>query len=154
MSTVLRSQVDPASEPFEENRRDHARLAADLDRQFARVLAGGGPKAAEKHAARGKLLPRDRVARLLDRGSPFLELSTLAAHGMYEDQAPGAGIITGIGRVSGREVMIVCNDATVKGGSYFPMTARKHTRAQEIALQNRLPCVYLVDSGGGYLPLQ
>ena len=154
MSTVLRSQVDPASESFEHNRRDHARLAADLDRQFARVLAGGGLQAAEKHAARGKLLPRDRVARLLDRGSPFLELSTLAAHGMYDDQAPGAGIITGVGRVSGREVMIVCNDATVKGGSYFPMTARKHTRAQEIARQNRLPCVYLVDSGGGYLPLQ
>ena len=154
MSVVLRSTADLASEAFAANRRAHAELGADLDRQFARVLAGGGEKAVERHVERGKLLPRDRVARLLDRGSPFLELSTLAAHGMYDDQAPGAGIITGIGRVSGREVMIVCNDATVKGGSYFPMTARKHTRAQEIALQNRLPCVYLVDSGGGYLPLQ
>src|ERR1700733_2665111 len=98
MSTVLRSQVDPASAAFEENRRDHAQLADDLDRQFARVLAGGGPEAAEKHTARGKLLPRERVARILDRGSPFLELSTLAAHGMYDADAPGAGIITGIGR--------------------------------------------------------
>jgi 3-methylcrotonyl-CoA carboxylase beta subunit len=154
MSVVLRSTADQSSEAFKDNRRAHAELGADLDRQFSRVLAGGGEGAAARHLERGKLLPRERVARLLDRGSPFLELSTLAAHGMYEDQAPGAGIITGIGRVSGREVMIVCNDATVKGGSYFPMTARKHTRAQEIALQNRLPCVYLVDSGGGYLPLQ
>jgi 3-methylcrotonyl-CoA carboxylase beta subunit len=154
MSVVLRSHADPSSEAFRANAHAHAQLAADLDRQFVRVLAGGGPAAAAKHTARGKLLPRERVAKLLDRGSPFLELSTLAAHGMYDDQAPGAGIITGIGRVSGREVLIVCNDATVKGGSYFPMTARKHTRAQEIALQNRLPCVYLVDSGGGYLPLQ
>jgi 3-methylcrotonyl-CoA carboxylase beta subunit len=154
MSTVLRSRADPASKEFELNRNAHTELGEDLDKQFARVLAGGGPTAAAKHTSRGKLLPRDRVGRLLDRGSPFLELSTLAAHEMYDDQAPGAGIITGIGRVSGREVMIVCNDATVKGGSYFPMTARKHIRAQEIALQNRLPCVYLVDSGGGYLPLQ
>jgi 3-methylcrotonyl-CoA carboxylase beta subunit len=151
---TLRSKADPASADFEANRAAHTALGADLDRQFTRVQAGGGPKAAEKHTARGKLLPRERVKRLLDRGSPFLELSPLAAHGMYDDQAPGAGIITGIGRVSGREVVIVCNDATVKGGSYYPMTARKHTRAQEIALQNRLPCVYLVDSGGGYLPLQ
>jgi 3-methylcrotonyl-CoA carboxylase beta subunit len=154
MSTVLRSHVDASSEDARANARAHAELSADLQRQFDRVLAGGGPETAAKHAARGKLLPRERVARLLDRGSPFMELSTLAAHGMYDDQAPGAGIITGIGRVAGREVMIVCNDATVKGGSYFPMTARKHTRAQEIALQNRLPCIYLVDSGGGYLPLQ
>ncbi len=135
MSTVLRTHVDPGSEDFRLNARAHAELGADLDRQFARVIAGGGSTAAERHTGRGKLLPRDRVGRLLDRGSPFLELSTLAAHGMYDDQAPGAGIITGIGRVNGREVMIVCNDATVKGGSYFPMTARKHTRAQEIALR-------------------
>ena len=154
MSVVLRSHADPASEAFRANHAAHAALAADLREQFERVKAGGGQKAADRHVSRGKLLPRERVRRLLDRGSPFLELSTLAAHGMYEDQAPGAGIITGIGRVSGREVMVVCNDATVKGGSYFPMTARKHTRAQEIARQNRLPCVYLVDSGGGYLPLQ
>ncbi len=154
MSVVLRSTADPASEPFAANRRAHAALGEDLDRQFAVVKAGGGERAARRHLDRGKLLPRDRVIGLLDRGSPFLELSTLAAHGMYDDQAPGAGIITGIGRVCGREVMVVANDATVKGGSYFPMTARKHTRAQEIALQNRLPCVYLVDSGGGFLPLQ
>jgi 3-methylcrotonyl-CoA carboxylase beta subunit len=154
VSVVLHSAVNPASDEYQRNHEAHAALSADLDAQFARVVAGGGQRARDRHTARGKLLPRDRVGRLLDRGSPFLELSTLAAHGMYDDQAPGAGIITGIGRVSGREVMIVCNDATVKGGSYYPMTARKHTRAQEIALQNRLPCVYLVDSGGGYLPLQ
>ena len=154
MSVALRSHADPSSEAFAANHRVHAELIDDLHAQWRRVHAGGGPRSAERHLARGKLLPRDRVNRLLDRGSPFLELSTLAAHSMYEDQAPGAGIITGIGRVCGREVMIVCNDATVKGGSYFPMTARKHTRAQEIALQNRLPCIYLVDSGGGYLPLQ
>ena len=154
MSTVLRTHVDPSSPAFAENQRAHAELAADLDAQFAGVLAGGGTQAAARHVARGKLLPRDRVARLLDRGSPFLELSTLAAHGMYDDEAPGAGIITGIGRVCGREVMIVCNDATVKGGTYFPVSTKKHNRAQEIALQNRLPCVYLVDSGGAYLPLQ
>jgi 3-methylcrotonyl-CoA carboxylase beta subunit len=154
MSVVLRSHADPASAGFAANQTAHRELAADLRRQLERVRAGGGPDAAAKHVARGKLLPRERVERLLDRGSPFLELSPLAAHGLYDDQAPGAGIITGVGRVAGREVVIVCNDATVKGGSYYPMTARKHTRAQEVALQNRLPCVYLVDSGGGYLPLQ
>ncbi len=154
MSVVLRSHADPASEDFAANEAAFAALTEDLQAQWARVRAGGGERAAERHVSRGKLLPRERVEMLLDRGSPFLELLPLAAHGMYEDQAPGAGIITGIGRVEGREVMIVCNDATVKGGSYYPMTARKHTRAQEIALQNRLPCIYLVDSGGGYLPLQ
>jgi 3-methylcrotonyl-CoA carboxylase beta subunit len=154
VSIVLRSHADPASAEFAANAEAHAELARDLRRQWARVHAGGGEQAAERQRARGKLLPRERVDLLLDRGSPFLELSTLAAHRMYEDQSPGAGIITGVGRVHGREVMVICNDATVKGGSYFPMTARKHTRAQEIALQNRLPCVYLVDSGGGYLPLQ
>ena len=107
----------------------------------------------EKHLSRGKLLPRQRVERLLDPGTPFLELSSLAAHGMYDDQAPAAGIITGIGRVSGRECVIVCNDATVKGGTYYPMTVKKHVRAQEIARENRLPCIYLVDSGGAFLPL-
>jgi 3-methylcrotonyl-CoA carboxylase beta subunit len=154
VSVVLKTQADPASEEFAANQAAHAALAEDLRAQLRRVREGGGAKAAEKHTARGKLLPRERVERLLDRGSPFLELSALAAHGMYDDDAPGAGMITGIGRVSGREVMIVCNDATVKGGSYYPMTARKQTRAQEIALQNRLPCIYLVDSGGGFLPLQ
>jgi 3-methylcrotonyl-CoA carboxylase beta subunit len=154
VSIVLRSHADPSSEEFRANAAAHAELISDLRAQWQRVFAGGGPRAAERHTSRGKLLPRERVRRLLDRGSPFLELSTLAAHGMYDDEAPGAGIITGIGRVHGREVMIVCNDATVKGGSYYPITARKHTRAQEIALQNRLPCIYLVDSGGGFLPLQ
>jgi 3-methylcrotonyl-CoA carboxylase beta subunit len=154
VSVVLRSHADPSSEEFAANAAAHAELIEDLQAQWARVRAGGGEKAAAKHVARGKLLPRDRVELLLDRGSPFLELSQLAAHGMYDDQAPGAGIITGVGRVHGRQVMVVCNDATVKGGSYYPMTARKHTRAQEIARQNRLPCIYLVDSGGGYLPLQ
>ncbi|MDQ3767854.1 MAG: methylcrotonoyl-CoA carboxylase, partial [Actinomycetota bacterium] len=127
---------------------------ADLRAQLERVRAGGGAKAARRHVERGKLLPRERVERLLDRGSPFLELSPLAAHGLYDDAAPGAGIITGIGRVSAREVVVVANDATVKGGAYFPMTVKKHLRAQEIALENRLPCVYLVDSGGAFLPLQ
>jgi len=154
MSVVLKTHADPGSETFRANAAAHAELAGDLRAQLHRVRAGGGERARERHVARGKLLPRERVERLLDRGSPFLELSSLAAHGMYDDQAPGAGIITGIGRVAGREVMIVCNDATVKGGSYFPMTAKKQTRAQLIALQNRLPCIYLVDSGGGYLPLQ
>jgi 3-methylcrotonyl-CoA carboxylase beta subunit len=154
MSVVLRSHADPSSEQFAANVAAHAELAADLQAQLERVRAGGGEKARERHVSRGKLLPRDRVEKLLDRGSPFLELSALAAHGMYDDDAPGAGIITGIGRVSGREVLIVCNDATVKGGSYYPMTARKHTRAQQIAQENRLPCIYLVDSGGGFLPLQ
>ncbi|HEX4106763.1 MAG TPA: carboxyl transferase domain-containing protein [Solirubrobacteraceae bacterium] len=154
MSVVLQSRADASSEQFKENARAHAELAEDLRRQFHRVKAGGGEKAAERHLSRGKLLPRDRVKYLLDRGTPFLELSTLAAHGMYDDEAPGAGIITGVGRVSGREVLIVCNDATVKGGSYYPMTARKHTRAQQIAQENHLPCVYMVDSGGGFLPLQ
>jgi 3-methylcrotonyl-CoA carboxylase beta subunit len=154
VSITLRSHAAPGSPEFGANQAAHTALADDLRHQLALVRAGGGERAATRHTGRGKLLPRDRVGRLLDRGSPFLELSALAAHGMYDDEAPGAGIITGIGRVSGREVMIVCNDATVKGGSYYPMTARKQTRAQEIALQNRLPCVYLVDSGGGYLPLQ
>ncbi len=151
---VLRSHVDPSSAAFSENRAAHASLLDDLRHQLRVVRAGGGSHAQAKHLSRGKLLPRVRVERLLDPGSPFLELSPLAAHGLYDGAAPGAGIITGIGRVHRREVMIVCNDATVKGGSYYPMTARKHTRAQEIALQNRLPCIYLVDSGGGYLPLQ
>ena len=115
---------------------------------------GGGAKARERHLSRGKKLPRERVQRLLDPGTPFLEVGATAAHDMYDNAAPGAGIITGIGRVAGREVMIVCNDATVKGGTYYPMTVKKHLRAQEIAQQNRLPCVYLVDSGGANLPNQ
>jgi 3-methylcrotonyl-CoA carboxylase beta subunit len=154
MSVVLSSRVDRSSEQFKANVAAHTELIDGLRRRWRTVYEGGGPTAFEKHASRGKLLPRERFRRLLDRGSPFLELSTLAAGGMYDDEAPGAGIITGVARVAGREVMVICNEATVKGGVYYPMTARKHTRAQEIARQNRVPCVYLVDSGGGYLPLQ
>ncbi|HET6603677.1 MAG TPA: carboxyl transferase domain-containing protein [Xanthomonadaceae bacterium] len=151
---VLRSHLDAASAEFRENQAHHRTLVEDLHAQLASVALGGGERAREKHLARGKLLPRDRVTALLDPGSPLLELSPMAAHGMYEGQAPGAGLITGIGRVQGQEVVVVANDATVKGGTYFPVTVRKHLRAQEIALENRLPCVYLVDSGGAFLPLQ
>ncbi|NUS45580.1 MAG: methylcrotonoyl-CoA carboxylase [Mycobacteriaceae bacterium] len=136
------------------NRERHRALAADLRKRLAVAARGGSDRARERHLARGKLLPRDRVDRLLDRGSPFLELSPLAATGMYDDESPGAGIITGVGRVSGRECVVVANDATVKGGTYYPMTVKKHLRAQEVALGNRLPCVYLVDSGGANLPRQ
>src|SRR5690242_2077201 len=151
---VLESRIDPKSPEFRANAERLQALVADLKAQLDRAAAGGGEKAREKHTARGKLLPRERVRALLDPGSPFLELSPLAAHGMYDDQAPGAGVVTGIGRVHGQEVVVVANDATVKGGTYFPMTVKKHLRAQEIALENRLPCVYLVDSGGAFLPLQ
>ncbi|MGQ4601595.1 carboxyl transferase domain-containing protein [Nocardia sp. R6R-6] len=136
------------------NRAAHAALVDDLRARLAAAALGGPAKARERHVARGKLLPRQRVDQLLDPGSPFLELSALAATGMYGEESPGAGIITGIGRVSGRECVIVANDATVKGGTYYPMTVKKHLRAQEIALQNQLPCLYLVDSGGAYLPRQ
>jgi 3-methylcrotonyl-CoA carboxylase beta subunit len=139
---------------FKANAEAGEALAADLRAQLERVALGGGERARERHVGRGKLLPRERVDRLLDPGSPFLELSPMAAHGMYDDEAPGAGIITGIGRVSGRECVAVVNDATVKGGTYYPMTVKKHLRAQEVALQNRLPCIYLVDSGGAFLPRQ
>jgi len=131
-----------------------AELAAELRAKLAEVRLGGGERARRRHTERGKLLPRDRVDTLLDPGSPFLELSPLAADGLYGGDAPSAGLITGIGRVSGREVVVVANDATVKGGTYYPMTVKKHLRAQEIAEQNRLPCVYLVDSGGAFLPMQ
>ncbi len=132
----------------------HRRLVAELNDKLAAAALGGNERARERHVSRGKLLPRERVDRLLDPGSPFLELAPLAADGMYDDESPGAGIITGIGRVSGRECVIVANDATVKGGTYYPMTVKKHLRAQEVALQNRLPCIYLVDSGGAFLPRQ
>jgi 3-methylcrotonyl-CoA carboxylase beta subunit len=136
-------------------RCDHNRtLAAKLRADVAEAAKGGSEKHRERHLSRGKLLPRDRVERLLDPGSPLLEIGQLAACDMYEGQVPGAGIICGLGRVSGRQVMIVCNDATVKGGTYYPLTVKKHLRAQEIAEQNRLPCVYLVDSGGANLPHQ
>ncbi len=150
LSSRLRTQ-DPA---FQERAAFHRARAAELAERIARAHAGGGAELAAKHKSRGKLLARERIERLLDPGSPFLELSPLAAYGLYDDAAPSAGIVTGIGRVSGREVMIIANDATVKGGTYLPMTVKKHLRAQEIALENRLPCCYLVDSGGAFLPLQ
>ena len=152
--SVLSSRVNPASEEFRANMRANLKLVADLERRIADAARGGDERARERHLARGKLLPRDRVTRLLDPGSPFLELSPLAGLGLYEDEAPGGGIITGIGRVSGRVCVVVANDATVKGGTYYPITVRKHLRAQEIALHNGLPCIYLVDSGGAFLPLQ
>src|SRR5215469_3529091 len=152
--SVIASQIDPRSPEFQASSAQLRGLVDDLHRELARSAEGGGDKAREKHTARGKLLPRERIRALLDPGSPFLELSPLAAHGMYEDAAPAAGIITGIGRVNGIEVVVVANDATVKGGAYFPMTVKKHLRAQEVALENRLPCVYLVDSGGANLPHQ
>ncbi|EGI76448.1 carboxyl transferase domain-containing protein [Hylemonella gracilis] len=150
----LHSQLNPRSESFQANAAAMRALVEDLRAQFARVEQGGGEAARAKHVARGKLLPRERVLQLLDPGSPFLEIAPLAAHAMYGDEAPGAGLIVGIGRVSGVDCMVVCNDATVKGGTYYPMTVKKHLRAQEIAEVNRLPCIYLVDSGGANLPNQ
>src|SRR5262245_38932227 len=129
-------------------------LTQELDAKRAEAALGGNQRARERHAARGKLLPRERVTRLIDPGTPFLELSPLAANGMYDDAIHAAGIITGIGRVEGRQCVIVCNDATVKGGTYYPLTVKKHLRAQRIAQENRLPCIYLVDSGGANLPNQ
>ncbi len=150
----LASYVDPASESFRRNTEVQTDLAADLRSRLETVRIGGPDASRQRHVARGKLLTRERVDALLDPGSPLLELSPLAAGGMYGDQAPAAGIVTGVGRVSGRECVVVANDATVKGGTYYPMTVKKHLRAQEVALHNRLPCVYLVDSGGAYLPAQ
>ncbi len=150
----LSSSCDPRSAAHARNAEAQRSLAADLRRRLETAALGGPPAARERHTARGKLLPRERVDRLLDPGSPFLELSPLAADGLYDGQVPGAGLITGVGRVSGRECVVVANDATVKGGTYFPMTVKKHLRAQEVALHNRLPCLYLVDSGGAYLPQQ
>ena len=151
---VLKTNADVASREFRANQDAMRDLVAELEAQRAKAAEGGTPQARERHIARGKLLPRDRVLTLIDSGSPFLELSALAANGMYEDAIHGAGIITGIGRVSGRECVIVCNDSTIKGGTYYPMTVKKHLRAQEVARENRLPCIYLVDSGGANLPHQ
>src|ERR687888_2316481 len=147
------TSFDPHSTAATANRDAMRALVAELRERLAKARAGGPERARQRHVAAGKLLPRERVERLLDPGTAFVELSPLAAHGMYDDEAPAAGIITGIGRVSGRECLIVCNDATVKGGTYYPMTVKKHVRAQEIARENRLPCIYLVDSGGAFLPL-
>jgi 3-methylcrotonyl-CoA carboxylase beta subunit len=151
---VLKSDLSPRSASFAANVAAHQAAMATVTEAVDTAMAGGGVKARERHAGRGKLLPRERVARLLDPGSPFLEVGLFAAHGLYGGEIASAGLICGIGRVSGAEVMVVCNDATVKGGTYYPMTVKKHLRAQEIALQNRLPCVYLVDSGGANLPNQ
>jgi 3-methylcrotonyl-CoA carboxylase beta subunit len=152
--TTIRSDIDPRSAEFVANADAMRILVADLRARVADVQLGGGETARQRHLARNKLLPRDRVAGLIDPGSPFLELSQLAAYGLYDNEVPSAGIVTGIGRVSGRECVVVANDATVKGGTYFPITVKKHLRAQEIARQNRLPCIYLVDSGGAFLPMQ
>ncbi len=154
MTEVLQSHVKTASPEFQQNREHHVRTIDEIKGLVAKAQQGGGEEATARHHKRGKLLPRERITAILDPGAPFLELSPLAAHGLYGGDAPSAGIVTGVGLVQGREVMIVANDATVKGGTYFPMTVKKHVRAQEIALENRLPCVYLVDSGGAFLPLQ
>jgi 3-methylcrotonyl-CoA carboxylase beta subunit len=150
----LKSQVNPRSADFQANQAAMQALVADLRAQAARVAVGGSQKAVEKHRARGRLLARERIDLLLDPGAPFLEFSQLAAHGLYGGEVPGAGIVTGVGRVSGRECVIVANDPTVKGGTYYPVTVKKHLRAQEIARENRLPCIYLVESGGAFLPAQ
>ncbi|HMO73060.1 MAG TPA: carboxyl transferase domain-containing protein [Paracoccaceae bacterium] len=150
----LTSRVLPTSESFRANRAAHLAMLAQIGQAAALAAAGGGAKALARHTARGKMAPRDRVAGLLDPGAAFLEIGATAAHGMYGGDAPGAGMIAGVGRVHGRQVMVLCNDATVKGGTYYPMTVRKHLRAQEIAEANRLPCIYLVDSGGANLPNQ
>src|SRR5947209_9371822 len=151
---ALESKLDSRDAMFVGNRDAMAALVADLRAKVGAVEQGGGAAACAKHVARGKLLPRERVRVLVDAGSPFLEFSQLAAYGMYDGTIAAAGIVTGIGRVSGRECVIVCNDATVKGGTYYPVTVKKHVRAQEIARENNLPCIYLVDSGGANLPNQ
>jgi len=151
---VIESHVDAASPEFAENKAHMDALEADLQARLAEVRKGGGEEAQQRHREQGKLPVRERIERLLDAGTPFLEIGALAAHGLYDGAAPSAGIVTGIGRVRGREVMVVANDATVKGGTYFPLTVKKHLRAQEVAAENHLPSVYLVDSGGAFLPLQ
>src|SRR3954466_9289955 len=148
------THLDVRGDEFRKNREHMQELVADLERRLVRVRAGGGDAQVERHRARGKLLARERIERLVDRGAAFLEFSALAGEGLYDDEAPGAGIVTGIGPVAGLPCVIVANDATVKGGTYYPITVKKHLRAQEIAEQNALPCIYLVDSGGAFLPLQ
>jgi 3-methylcrotonyl-CoA carboxylase beta subunit len=151
---IIESKLNPRSDDFRANAAALEALVADLRAKVEQLALGGGQAARDKHTGRGKLLPRERIAQLLDPGTPFLEFSQLAAYDMYNNDAPGAGVITGIGRIAGQECVIVCNDATVKGGTYYPVTVKKHVRAQEIAAENRLPCVYLVDSGGANLPNQ
>jgi len=151
---ILTSAADPASEEFSSNEAAQRALATELDQRLAQVARGGPERSRTRHIERGKLLPRERIRVLLDAGSPFLELAPLAAWELYEGECPGAGVIAGIGTVAGRQVMVVANDATVKGGTYYPMTVKKHLRAQQVAAENHLPCLYLVDSGGAYLPMQ
>ena len=151
---ILASSIDTQSARFRQNEAFHRSLSTELKQRLAQARQGGGEAYRKRHAEQGKLFVRERIDRLLDPGSPFLELSPLAAWGLYEGEAPGAGIVTGIGRVSGRECLVVANDATVKGGTYYPLTVKKHLRAQEVAAENHLPCIYLVDSGGAFLPLQ
>ncbi|MBT4591017.1 MAG: methylcrotonoyl-CoA carboxylase, partial [Porticoccaceae bacterium] len=151
---IIKTKINTKSADFSANAEAMEAKVDDLKSTLVTINQGGGAKARERHISRGKLLPRERVQGLLDPGSPFLELSALAAHGVYDEEVPAAGIITGIGRVSGQECMVVANDATVKGGSYYPLTVKKHLRAQAIAAENNLPCVYLVDSGGANLPRQ
>ncbi|MEM6374203.1 MAG: carboxyl transferase domain-containing protein, partial [Pseudomonadota bacterium] len=150
----LASQAVPNSEAFKANHAAHLEALAQVRTAAETAAEGGGAASRERHVGRGKMLPRDRVANLLDAGAPFLEVGATAAHGLYDGAAPCAGVIAGIGQVMGHQVMVICNDATVKGGTYYPMTVKKHLRAQEIAEQNRLPCIYLVDSGGANLPNQ
>ncbi len=150
----LQSKALPSSEAFQSNQAAHLSMLDTIRIAADQAIQGGSEKARERHLSRGKMLPRERVSNLLDPGSPFLEVGTTAAHDMYDGAAPGAGVIAGIGRVHGQDVMVICNDATVKGGTYFPMTVKKHLRAQEIAQENHLPCIYLVDSGGANLPNQ
>lgn len=151
---ILETQINPASAEFQTNADHNRSLVTELRMRLAQVRQGGGPLAQTRHTEQGKLFVRTRIDQLLDNGSPFLELSPLAAWELYEDETPAAGIVTGIGSIAGRECMIIANDATVKGGTYYPMTVKKHLRAQQIALENHLPCVYLVDSGGAFLPMQ
>ncbi|HEX3639185.1 MAG TPA: carboxyl transferase domain-containing protein [Paraburkholderia sp.] len=151
---IIESKLNPRSDDFRTNAAALEAVVADLRAKVEKLALGGGQAARDKHTGRGKLLPRERIEKLLDPGTPFLEFSQLAAYGMYHNDAPGAGVITGIGRIAGQECVIVCNDATVKGGTYYPVTVKKHVRAQEIAAENHLPCVYLVDSGGANLPNQ
>lgn len=152
--SILKSHVQVGSAEFKANAEHHHKMVRELEERLAQAREGGGSEARSKHEKRGKLFVRDRIRKLLDPGTSFLELSPLAAFGMYESSAPGAGIVTGVGVIHGREVMVIANDATVKGGTYFPMTVKKHLRAQEIARENHLPCIYLVDSGGAFLPMQ
>ena len=150
----LVSKAKPESAEFGKNAAANRKLASDLQELLGTIALGGSERAREKHLARGKLLPRDRIRTLVDRGAPFLEIGALAAYGLYENEVPAAGLIAGIGQVNDVDCLIVANDATVKGGTYYPLTVRKHLRAQEVAEQNGLPCIYLVDSGGAYLPMQ